>query len=57
LRSRPRIPLEDIQAELLPDVTRRCGRQIIYSSAEDRLAMEKLWRVLQRQQAEVRLAA
>jgi hypothetical protein len=57
MRSRVRVPLEEIQAELLPDVTRRCGRSIIYSSAEDRLAMEKLWRVLQRQQAEVRLAA
>lgn len=46
MRSRVRIPLEEIQAELLPDVTRRLGKPIRYSSEADRVAMEKLRRVL-----------
>lgn len=42
MRTARRIPLEEKLSELLPDVTRRCGRRIIYSSAADKASMEKL---------------
>lgn len=42
MRTRRLLPPEEKLAELLPDVTRKCGKPVRYISAADKRAMEKL---------------